>query len=283
MSTLGFGLALLFVGSTLALWWVLRVSPQVGDQYKQAYASKTQDTLSKLFVFVDGKRVFRLNVAAFVLVPALVYFLSSNVALAIIAAVAVYAAPRIAFRVMAKRRLEAIELALPDALAQIAGAMRAGSTLAIAMENMVRETKGPIGQEFGMVLKEQRIGVPIEQAMENLATRVQSENVDLVVAAALVAKDVGGNLAESFERLSSTLREKIAMEGKIKALTAQGKLQGWVVGLLPVGMILVLSQMERQAVNAMFSSLAGWIWLGIISLLLLLGMLFIRKIVNIDV
>lgn len=134
-----------------------------------------------------------------------------------------------------------------------------------------------------MVLKEQRLGVPIEQAMEGLASRVRSENVDLVVAASLVSKDVGGNLAEIFERLSSTLREKIAMEGKIKALTAQGKLQGWVVGALPVGMILVLSQMEKTAITAMFNSLAGWIWLGGISLLLLLGMFFIRRIVNIDV
>lgn len=283
MSPLISALVLIFLGGSAFLWWLFATTPAIGSRYKQAYADRTQDTLSKLFVFVDGKRLFGVNIAAFLLVPGLVYVVFDNLVLALLAAVAVFLTPRITFRIMAKRRLDAIELALPDALAQLAGAMRAGSTLSIAMENMVRETKGPIGQEFGMVLKEQRIGLPIEQAMENLALRTQSENIDLVVAAALVAKDVGGNLAESFERLSSTLRQKIAMEGKIKALTAQGKLQGWVVGLLPIGMILVLSQMEKAAIYALFNSLAGWIWSAIIAVLLLLGMVFIRKIVSIDV
>lgn len=283
MTLVDLAVALVFAGATLATWWLLRVSPAVGANYKQAYANSTQDTLSKLFVFVDSRRLLAANLGALLIVPVVVYLLTSNVVLTVAAVAAALATPRYMLRIMAQRRLEEIERSLPDALAQIAGAMRAGSTLLIAMENMVRETKGPISQEFGMVLKEQRLGVPIEQAMEGLASRVRSENVDLVVAASLVAKDVGGNLAEIFERLSSTLREKIAMEGKIKALTAQGKLQGWVVGMLPVGMILVLSQMEKVAIGAMFNSLAGWIWLGGISVLLLLGMFFIRRIVDIDV
>lgn len=283
MTMVDLAVALVFAGATLATWWLLRVSPALGANYKQAYANRTQDTLSKLFVFVDTRRLLAANLSALLIVPVVIYALTSNLVLTVAAVAAALATPRYMLRVMAQRRLEEIERLLPDALAQIAGAMRAGSTLLIAMENMVRETKGPISQEFGMVLKEQRLGVPIEQAMEGLAGRVRSENVDLVVAASLVAKDVGGNLAEIFERLSSTLREKIAMEGKIKALTAQGKLQGWVVGMLPVGMILVLSQMEKVAIGAMFNSLAGWIWLGGISVLLLLGMFFIRRIVDIDV
>lgn len=283
MTMVDLAMVLVFVGATLVTWLLLRVSPALGANYKQAYASRTQDTLSKLFVFVDQKRLLAANLGALLIAPIVVYLLTSNAVLTVATVVAALVTPRYTLRIMARRRLEEIERSLPDALAQIAGAMRAGSTLLIAMENMVRETKGPISQEFGMVLKEQRLGVPIEQAMEGLASRVRSENVDLVVAASLVSKDVGGNLAEIFERLSSTLREKIAMEGKIKALTAQGKLQGWVVGALPVGMILVLSQMEKTAITAMFNSLAGWIWLGGISLLLLLGMFFIRRIVNIDV
>ena len=283
MSTLDFALGLVFVCASLAMWWVLRVTPAMGAHYNRAYASGTQATLSKLFVFIDSKRLLAVNLGALILIPCAIYLTTGNVLFTLVAVIATLVAPRYTLRMMAKQRMDALERALPDALAQIAGAMRAGSTLLIAMENMVRETKGPISQEFSMVLKEQRLGVPIEQAMENLANRVRSENVDLVVAASLVAKDVGGNLAEIFERLSSTLREKIAMEGKIKALTAQGKLQGWVVGMLPVGMILVLSQMESAAISTLFYSVGGWIWLGGIVVLLLLGMLFIRRIVNIDV
>ena len=123
---------------------------------------------------------------------------------------------------------------LPDVLAQVSGSMRSGSTLNSAIETMVNESKGPVGQEFALLLKEQKMGISQQDALENLGERINSEDVDLVVTAALIARDVGGNLAETFERLSIMLRKKIEMEGKIKALTSQGKLQGWVVSMLPL-------------------------------------------------
>lgn len=276
-------LVLLFAGTTLLAWAAIVGSSQAVAAYKTRFTEAAQENLSKMFVFVDTRRVFRMNVLAVIAFPGATYLLTGNWILTASSVVLAFAAPSRLYKYLAKRRLESIEAGLPDALAQLAGAMRAGSTLSIAMENLVRETKGPIAQEFALVLKEQRVGVPLEDALENLSTRVGSENVDLVVAAALVAKDVGGNLAEILDRLSRTLREKIAMEGKIKALTAQGKLQGWVVGLLPVGLILVLSQMEPYAIQALLSTVGGWIWLSLLILLELMGLWMIRKIVAIDV
>jgi len=276
-------LVLLFAGTTLLAWAAIVGSSQAVAAYRNRFTEAAHENLSKMFVFVDTRRVFRVNLLAVIALPALTYLLTGNWILVVGSVVLAFTAPSYLYKHLAKRRLETIEAGLPDALAQLAGAMRAGSTLSIAMENLVRETKGPIAQEFALVLKEQRVGVPLEDALENLSTRVGSENVDLVVAAALVAKDVGGNLAEILDRLSRTLREKIAMEGKIKALTAQGKLQGWVVGLLPVGLILVLSQMEPYAIQALLSTVGGWIWLGLLILLEVMGLWMIRKIVAIDV
>jgi tight adherence protein B len=98
-----------------------------------------------------------------------------------------------------------------------------------------------------------------------------------------VSRDTGGNLAETLEQLAQTLRTKITLEGKIRALTAQGKLQGVVVGLLPVGLMFVLSKMEPEAMAPLFHSWYGWVTLAVIAVLELIGLLIIRKIVNIDV
>lgn len=276
-------IAAIFVATTFGAWLLITGTSKAAEQYRVRFTDNAQETLSRMFVFVDGARLFQWNIVAIVVVPLLVYLVSTNIVFAAVSALAVLAVPSVLYRRLARKRLETIELGLPDALAQLAGAMRAGSTFSIAMENMVRETRGPISQEFGMVLKEQRLGVSLDDALENLARRVNSENIELIVAASLVAKDVGGNLAETFQRLSSMLREKIAMEGKIRALTAQGKLQGWVVGMLPVGMILVLSQMEAHAISALVSTVGGWIWLATIVVLELMGLWMIRKIVAIDV
>jgi tight adherence protein B len=94
---------------------------------------------------------------------------------------------------------------------------------------------------------------------------------------------VGGNLAEVLERLAQTLRSKAVMEGKIKALTAQGKLQGIVVGMLPIFMAVVLNYLEPEAMAPLFTTWYGWVVVGVISVLLIVGGIFIRKIVSIDV
>ena len=172
---------------------------------------------------------------------------------------------------------------MTDALAQVAGAMRAGATFLNAVESMVDETSGPISQEFSLMLREQRMGLTLSDALENVAERVQTEEMDLLITATQISRELGGNLSEIFERLSITLRRKMEMEGKIDALTSQGKMQGWVVGLLPFFIILALTLIEPESMKPIYTSLLGWIFLAIILTMELLGAVMIRKIVNIDV
>ena len=123
----------------------------------------------------------------------------------------------------------------------------------------------------------------MEEALDNLAERVQTEEMDLFVSAALIAQEVGGNLSEILQRLSETIRRKLEMEGKIKALTAQGVLQGYVVTALPFMIMLALFFVEPEATQPLFSSLLGWLFLGVIVVLQVIGGITIRKIVRIDV
>ena len=134
-----------------------------------------------------------------------------------------------------------------------------------------------------MVLREQKLGVSLEDSFESFSSRVDVEDVRLLASAITISKDVGGNLSEVLDRLASTLRAKSAMEGKIKALTSQGKLQGIVVGMLPLFLIFVLFQMEPEAMQPLFTTFYGWAVMAVIGVLLILGGVFIKKIVSIDV
>jgi tight adherence protein B len=276
-------LIFLFFGIFAVSWIAISASQKGFSKYERKFTEETDDKLESLFLFMDSKKIFFLNIALLIVVPLLLYFVYNNWFYVIVAVVGLAAMPKITLILMEKRRKDAINNALPDTLAQIAGAMRAGATFQTALETMTQETRGPIAQEFTLLLKEQRLGKTLDESLDNLAERIQTEEMDLVVTATQISKNVGGNLAEIFLRLSETLRKKMEMEGKIKALTAQGKLQGWVVAMLPFGIIGALFFVEPEGIAPIFSSLLGWIFLGIILILEVLGGLMIRKIVTIDI
>lgn len=276
-------LAVIFAAIAFSAWVGLSVGISVWSKYRQNFTQHAQDNLSRMFLFVDARKVFVYNLAAITIVPLAVYLVTGLPVFAVVAGIVVLVVPKAVFRMLHQRRLARFEAQLPEGLNMMAGAMRAGASLPLAIEAMVREVQAPLSQEFGLVLREQRMGIPLDEAFENLGKRVPSPDLGLVVAAARIARDVGGNLSEVFNRLADTLRQKAVMEGKIKALTSQGKLQGWIVGLLPLGMILVLYQMEPGAMLPLFISVLGWAVLAVIAVLELMGAFMIRKIVTIDV
>lgn len=274
---------LLFIGITAMAWMLLSGVLKGYSKYERTFTEETDTKLESLFLFFDTKKIFVTNIALLIVVPVVLYVIYSNWFYVIFSLVALASLPRVSLIVMEKKRKQSINAALPDSLAQIAGAMRAGATFQTALETMTQETKGPISQEFSLMLKEQRLGKTLDESLDNLAERIQTEEMDLVVTATQISRSVGGNLAEIFMRLSETLRKKMEMEGKIKALTAQGKLQGWVVAMLPFGIIIALFYIEPEAIGPIFTSLLGWVFLGVILVMEVLGGLMIRKIVNIDV
>lgn len=224
-----------------------------------------------------------LNLAAMLLVGVAAAVLTNSITLGLAASVVTAFVPRFILSWLRRRRMDKLEQQLPDALMMLAGGMRAGVSLTQAVQQLVIESQPPIAQEFDLVLREQRLGVPLDQALDNLDARVPLQSVTLTVSAMRIAGETGGQLAETLERAAQTLRNKLAMEGKIRALTSQGKLQAWVVGALPLFLIFVLMKMEPQAMGLMFTTPIGWATLAVVALLEFFGVLLIRKIVAIDV
>ena len=271
------------VAALISVVLLMRASMSGFSSYRQRFVEKSEASLRESFLFIDADRVFRIVVVGAVLVPAVLWVLTGSFLPPLIGLFVVIALPRLVYRVISARRRQRIVLQLPDALTMLASAMRAGTSLQTALDIVIKETPAPLAQELGVVAREQRLGVALEDALESMARRLRLEDIDLVVAAMTIAKQVGGNLAETLERLSGTLRAKAVMEGKIRALTSQGKLQGWIVGALPLFLGVVLYFMEKESMRPLVTTWWGWVVVGVIGIMEAIGAFMIKKIVTIDV
>jgi tight adherence protein B len=271
------------VAITMLVWAGARIGSAGLARYRQLFTERTNVGLRELFLFIDPTRLFMINLALMLLVAPLTWIISGSVAPAIVIALLAGLGPRFLLRWMRRRRLEKMEQQLPDTLLMLAGGMKAGVSMTQALGQLVLESRPPVSQEFDLVLREQRLGVTLDEALKNLNDRVPLQSMTLTVAAMRIAGETGGHLAETLERAAQTLRNKLAMEGKIKALTAQGKLQAWVVGALPLFLMFILNKMEPVAMNMLFTTQIGWGTLVVIGLFEFFGVIIIRKIVDIDV
>ncbi len=267
----------------LAAWSLTDIGLVGAARYRATFTERTRFDLRELFLFVDPGRLFALNLAALAIGSMATWLISDNAIAAACAGAAIAWLPRTTLRRLRARRLLALEQQLPDALLMLAGGLRAGVSLGVAIAQLAREGRPPISQEFDLLLREQRLGLSIDESLDNLHRRVPEPSMTLAVSAMRIATDTGGGLAEALERVSTTLRAKLAMEGKIRALTSQGKLQAWVVGALPLFLLVVLTRMEPREMSLLFSSRIGWATVVVIAALECLGVWVIRKIVDIDV
>ena len=278
-------LVLIVVAITIALfvWALVDISGRLLQAWRERFTRETGFHLRELFLFVDPARLYVLNLALTLLGALAAWLLSASLLMALVTAIVLALTPRGVLRWLRKRRVEHIEQQLPDALQMLAGTARAGLSLPAAMRQVSAELTPPLQQELLLVQHEQRLGVSLDDALENLARRVPAQPVKLMVSAMRIANETGNSLAETLERTATTLRSQHAMELKILALTAQGKLQAWVVGLLPVFLLWVLNRMEPAAMSQLWTTQLGWGVLAAVLVMEFIGVLLIRRIVAIDI
>jgi tight adherence protein B len=187
-------------------------------------------------------------------------------------------------------RLNAFNKQLPDTITLLANALRAGSSFLQAIELVVRESRPPISLEFSRVIREVNLGLPFEQALENMVRRVRSDDLELMATAISIQHTVGGNLAEILDSIAYTIRERVRIQGEIRTLTAQQRLSGYVVGFLPIGLAGFLFVAAPNFMDPMFRNPpdvlglpAGVVILIFGGIMMFIGFMFIRKIVDIEV
>jgi tight adherence protein B len=181
------------------------------------------------------------------------------------------------------RRKKAFNAHLANTLQLLSGSLSAGLSMAQGVDTVVREGTEPIASEFRRALVEARLGVDLEDALEGVAQRMGSKDFEWVVMAIRIQREVGGNLAELLNNVAGTIREREYLERQVKALSAEGRLSVWVLGALAPGFLAYLSLANMEYLKPMFTDPRGWIMLGVMAIMETGGVLWMLKLVKVEV
>ncbi len=285
---------LLFALSFAGFAWVIIRAVFAGSEaYSGAYSEATARQFEDVFLFIPPKRLEEIRWASSAVFFLSGFMLTGNFSSAggvaigfffglLLGGVALYI-PTWTLAYLKRRRLEKFNSQLVDTLVSMSNALKAGFSIAQAFESVVKDGENPIAQEFDVFLQQTRVGVSFSDALNSMDERVGSQDLTLVVMAIETARKTGGNLTEILEAISKTIRERMRIENRIKTLTSQGRLQGIVVGAMPIVICLALLVVDPDTMKPFLYSLTGLVVMLIVGILILCGGLMIRKIINIDV
>ena len=182
-----------------------------------------------------------------------------------------------------ERRRVKFNMQLPEALATMSNALRAGFSLSQSFDAVVELGEHPVSDEFRILQQQIRIGMGFEDALESMSQRVGSDDLTLVTTAILVSRRTGGNVTEIFDRISDTIRGRMKIERKVRTLTAQGRMQGIIVSLMPLALGVIMTVMKPKLMVPFLCSVPGVVSVAVVAVLITVGWLIIKKIVRIDV
>jgi tight adherence protein B len=204
--------------------------------------------------------------------------------------------PRFYVSFIRNRRFNQFNDQLPDVLGLWVNSLRAGYSVQQAMEAVARDAPPPASTEFRRVVSEVAIGVPIDIALNNMLSRMESEDLDLVFTAVNIQREVGGNLADILDTISHTIRERVRIKGEIRVITSSGRITGTVIGLLPVLFSVLMMAISPEYMGQLFYGSAhggqdipgigipcGWPLVALMLIMMSIGMAIIRRIVDIEV
>jgi tight adherence protein B len=283
MNTSALSLILIGLFAALASVFIFSALPILAKRYQRKYESNVSDKLHSAFVFLDSRQLFFTQMLFCLTGIGLLWFFTKQLVVVGVFAIFIGSLPTLTLSYLKSRRSKAFRAQLPDALMVVASSMRSGTGLAMALNHVAKDLNAPIAQEIELVLRQCRLGLTLPTSMQQLEKRFPSEELSLFVAAIHISQETGGNLAETLEGLAGAIRTKMQIEGKLDALTAQGKMQGVIVGLLPFAVLLMIMLIEPTMLSPLFSTAQGWVACTLVVVLELLGGLFIRRIVRIDI
>jgi tight adherence protein B len=224
-----------------------------------------------------------LGLIAFLAIVAIGNAETIALAAALAFAVVGYMLPAFYLRLRIARQIRKFNSQMPEMLTMVANSLRAGFGLLQALDLAAEQLQPPTSTELHRLLRDTRMGASIEEALEQMGQRVGSYDLDVVITAILIQRSVGSNLSEVLDKVAHTIRERVRIKGEINTLTAQKRLSGWIVGLMPVGFVALMLAVNFDYMSALFTEPLGRVLLAIAIGLDLIGMLIIKRIVTVDV
>lgn len=271
------------VSVTLFIWSGVRLFARGWESYEQRYIEGAERSLDAIYLTIPPQHVVYLSVFCFVVLGLLWSWLFKNLLVGMAFGTPGIFLPKLLLWWLKRHRDRRFDEQLVDALINMGNSLKAGFSLPQSLELIAREMDNPMGQEMRMVVQEMRVGVPMETALEHLLNRMPSQDLDLVITSIVISRDVGGNLTEVFDNIAYTIRERHRIEGKIRALSAQGKLQGFVICCLPPAIAVALHYVAPQIIRPLFTTPLGWATMVVILILMAIGIKWIYKIVAIEI
>ena len=250
----------------------------------RGFADDLATQLARADLKVTVSEYLALQVIAVIGGAAIGYFLLGGGALlAAVGSVIAFFIPRIYVRMRQRKRLNQFNDQLSDAIVQLSNSLRAGYSVLQAMDSVATELPAPVSEEFRRVVQEMQLGLSMEQALQNMLRRIDSEDLDLMITAVNVQREVGGNLADILDVISHTIRERVRIKGEIRVLTSQARISGYVVAFLPIGLSLLLLVLNPDYIMLLFSNVCGFAMVGTGILLMASGAFALSKITDIEV
>jgi tight adherence protein B len=273
----------LAAGATGVAWWLLLRVERAWARYQDRMQDETRRTLDASFLFLDLAQLQPLLAGLALVLMFAVAWLAGRWWGVLPVLIGLLCAPALILRRMRRRRAGRFDAQLPDLLQALAGALRAGAGVQPALRHLVAQAAPPLSQEFGLLLREQRLGLSFQDALQQLHKRMPTESCGLVVSALDIAARTGGSLADTLESIAGTLRARQHWLGRVEALTAQGRMQSRIMAGLPVLLALVLARLEPEAMALLWQTWYGWIVLTAILVLESLGLYWIRRVAAVEV
>lgn len=209
-------------------------------------------------------------------------FILKNKYLSLVIGLVTFISPFLLINSLRKKRLLKLEMQLLDALLLLANGLRSGLSLMQAWSVTAKELNSPLAEEFHRVLRENSLGISLDTALMNMVERVDSKDVELVISGILIQREVGGNLAEVLDSIADTIDKRVKLRGKIRVLTAQGRLSGLIVSILPFALGAFIFIFHPEFGSILLTDSIGRMMLIGALVLLIIGVILIRKVVTID-
>ena len=272
-----------FVACTAAALGAFVWLPKLASRHRLKFEQGVERSLRSAFLFVDPASLHRMLILAALALAVVAVIATGSLVVGAAAAAMTGLLPRLMLARTRRRHVEAFRAQFPDLMMLICGALRAGNGLQQALGAAADEIAAPARQEIGLLLREQRLGASLAESLAALQRRLRLEETALFAASLRMGVESGGNVADALETLAEVSRRKLAIEGKIRALTAQGQLQAIVMALLPSALALVIALVDPQSMAPLFAQWQGWVVSGAVLAAQLAGYLMIRRLVLIEV
>ena len=274
---------LVAAAAALITWSILQPLSKWWDRYLTKWSRWMQLELEAMHRDVSRHRCRQILSYTVLFMTVLGFLVNYSVLFALVFAGLGLLVPRWGIGFLRSRRLARLNDQLGEGLTLVSNSLRSGLSLQQSVELIVEEMEAPISEEFATVVKQTKLGLPLDNAFQNLADRVPTPDLDMVVTAIVTIRETGANLAEVFDVIAHTVRERKKVEGKIEAMTAEGMTQGVMMCGVPPVLILAFFFLDPTLVAPLFNSVLGILMLMIIAGMDAMGIWMILKVVRIDV